>query len=464
MNILTDTMLKQIFPLLSKEQRTLYLPYLNLAMARFNINTERRVGMFLAQLAHESNQLTRWVENLNYSAKRLTAVWHSRFPSLTAAAPFAGNPQALANKVYNGRMGNRAGSNDGWLYRGRAPMQATGRGMYEGLTNAIGDEFGVNFVTNPDLLLKPEFGFLASAWIFAVEKRCLPLADQNKIVECTRAINGGTNGLAERKLNYERNLRLLPDDFKLKTFDELRAEFAHDGTLKTAAKLEPEHHSTEGGTDYENDFDAPREPELWKDPNPETDFQGAGAGGNWKEPSDTSDTQNKDTDAPVPTPDPEPEPTKSGGDLNQKADVIANVGAGANDAAEKSKVIDAAGKLEDTHVKETEKTGFLAKVGAVTTAILAGQYTIPQFIQGSFSFDTLLKMIQSFLHGLFVLRKYIFLALAVWFVSRKIESLIFRWKVINTNTDPTKGNVKIIPTEQSSGGFWQGIKKRLNLS
>jgi putative chitinase len=236
---LTDSQLKAIMPLLSAEKRRRFTPYLNLSMAYFDINTERRVSMYLAQLAHESTDLTRWVENLNYSAARLTQVWRNRFPSIEAAKPFANNPQALANRVYNGRMGNRTGSNDGWNYRGRAPMQATGRDMYEKLTASIGHDFNVDFVKNPDLLLQVQYGFLASAWIFAVEKKCLSLADARDIETCTRRINGGTNGLKDRLQNYRTALAVLPDKFSLKSYDEFQTEmFGDEMIIADAAKAD----------------------------------------------------------------------------------------------------------------------------------------------------------------------------------------------------------------------------------
>jgi hypothetical protein len=37
--------------------------------------------------------------------------------------PYAGNPRALANTVYDGRMGNAAGSDDSWNFRGRDAAQ-----------------------------------------------------------------------------------------------------------------------------------------------------------------------------------------------------------------------------------------------------------------------------------------------------------------------------------------------------
>lgn len=64
----------------------------------------------MAQILHETGGLMIFRENMNYSAKRIVQVWPSRFKNEAAAAPYAQNPQALANKVYNGRIGNRFGT------------------------------------------------------------------------------------------------------------------------------------------------------------------------------------------------------------------------------------------------------------------------------------------------------------------------------------------------------------------
>lgn len=87
-------------------------------------------------------------ENLSYSAGRLRQVWPNRFPTLTAASRYARQPRALANKVYNGRMGNRVSSDDGWLYRGNGLGQITGRDNHQ----KWGDRLGVDLIGNPQLL------------------------------------------------------------------------------------------------------------------------------------------------------------------------------------------------------------------------------------------------------------------------------------------------------------------------
>ena len=84
------------------------------------------------------------------SAARIRAVWPSRFPTDAAAAPYARNPRGLANRVYNGRMGNRPDSDDGWTYRGRGLAQITGRDNY----GRAGRELSLPLLEQPDLALQ----------------------------------------------------------------------------------------------------------------------------------------------------------------------------------------------------------------------------------------------------------------------------------------------------------------------
>ncbi|SIO36211.1 hypothetical protein SAMN05444722_1673 [Rhodovulum sp. ES.010] len=89
-------------------------------------------------------------ENLSYTtAARLCAVWPSRFPTEAAARPFVRNPRALANHVYNGRLDNCPGSDDGWRFRGGGLGQITGRRNYR----LWGQRLGVPLEDRPELIL-----------------------------------------------------------------------------------------------------------------------------------------------------------------------------------------------------------------------------------------------------------------------------------------------------------------------
>ena len=90
----------------------------------------RHLAYILATAYHETGgKMQPLQENLNYSMNRLVQVWPKRFPTLASAKPYANNPEALANKVYGGRMGN-VKPGDGWQYRGRGLVQITGRANY----------------------------------------------------------------------------------------------------------------------------------------------------------------------------------------------------------------------------------------------------------------------------------------------------------------------------------------------
>src|SRR5687768_15328279 len=96
---LTETQLQACLPRVPDVQ--IWTAVLNEAMERFDIARSRaRVAAFLAQVAHESCDCRNLVENLNYSAGRLTAVWPRRFPTRRDAEPYAHQPERLANFVY----------------------------------------------------------------------------------------------------------------------------------------------------------------------------------------------------------------------------------------------------------------------------------------------------------------------------------------------------------------------------
>lgn len=204
--LITTRLMRQIAPGIGADAAANWAAALEAARLNAGITTRREVNHWLAQLAHESSAFSAFEENLNYSAARLRAVWPRRFPSAAAAAPFARNPRALANKVYNGRMGNRDDSNDGWYFRGRGPKQLTGRSNYTAFQAWLRSQnLQIDVIMNPDLLTTPRVGALSAAWFWAandLSSLLRGIADEKAAgTALTKRINGGTIGLNER-LNW----------------------------------------------------------------------------------------------------------------------------------------------------------------------------------------------------------------------------------------------------------------------
>ncbi len=155
--------------------------------------TPQRAAHFLAQVLHESGGLTVLRENLNYRAARLLEVWPLRFDTIEDAAPYAHQPEALANKVYGDRLGNTK-PGDGWRYRGRGLLQLTGRGNYD----RIGRALGLDLVADPELVVHPDHALLVAAETWRAAG-CNALADRDDVRKVTKAINGGYVGLVSRR-------------------------------------------------------------------------------------------------------------------------------------------------------------------------------------------------------------------------------------------------------------------------
>jgi predicted chitinase len=182
------------------------------AAQKAGINTPLRFQHFMAQLAHESGGLRRLVESLSYSsAENIRETWPSRFRTNKAAEPFVREPRKLANKVYNGRMGNVEGSDDGWNYRGRGLIQTTGRDGYR----RMGAALGLPLEEQPTLLERPDIAFRVACEEWRARK-CNEAADRDDVVAVTKKINGGTIGLADRKEWLSRAKEIFKDTSKPK--------------------------------------------------------------------------------------------------------------------------------------------------------------------------------------------------------------------------------------------------------
>ena len=175
------------------------------AAAAFYKLSPNRAAHFFAQTAHESGGFKAFSENLNYSAKGLRGIFRKYFPTDALANAYARQPMKIANRVYASRMGNGPeSSGDGWKYRGRGPLQLTGKDNYRAFGRYIGREQEV--LDNPDLVAN-ELGFESALWFFDHNKLwsiCDQGVGDTAILALTKRINGGTHGLDDRKLKTKK--------------------------------------------------------------------------------------------------------------------------------------------------------------------------------------------------------------------------------------------------------------------
>ena len=172
-------------------------------MDTFQINTSIRLSHFLGQCAHESGNFKFKSENLNYSTKGLIATFPKYFKQSGLAEAYARNPERIASRVYADRMGNGAeGTADGWKFRGRGYIQLTGKSNYVAFDKFVNE----NIILEPELVAK-KYPLLSAAWFFHRNKLNI-ISDkglnEKVILELTKRINGGTNGLQDR-IKYTTN-------------------------------------------------------------------------------------------------------------------------------------------------------------------------------------------------------------------------------------------------------------------
>lgn len=131
------------------------------------LTNTKRWAAFLGTLRHETGGFHRFEENLNYSAKALIRVWPHRFKKPGQAKRIARKPREIANHVYNGRMGNRLGSDDGWNTRGSGLIQLTGMNNYR----KYGRRNGLDLINDPALLRESSLAmWTVAADFFAATK------------------------------------------------------------------------------------------------------------------------------------------------------------------------------------------------------------------------------------------------------------------------------------------------------
>lgn len=158
-------------------------PAFNAAMLAAGCTTVNRAAMWCAQLGHESGGL-RWMEEI---ASGAAYEWRADL----------GNTQP----------------GDGVRYKGRGPIQVTGRANYTAVSKwAHGEGLAPTatfFVDNPTQLASDQYGFLGPVWYWTEARPGInSLCDAQDLVGVTRAINGGTNGLDDRRYRWQRCLAI----------------------------------------------------------------------------------------------------------------------------------------------------------------------------------------------------------------------------------------------------------------
>jgi len=177
------------------------LAQIPMVVTKFGMDTSLELAHFLAQCAHESGNFKVVTENLNYSADGLKKIFPKYFPG-NLNESYARKPEAIASRVYGGRMGNGdEASKEGFKFRGRGFIQLTGKANYAEFDKFVEDDI----VNNPDLVAT-KYPLLSAAWFFhknnlnAISAKG---ADDATVTAVTKRVNGGTIGLPDRIKHFK---------------------------------------------------------------------------------------------------------------------------------------------------------------------------------------------------------------------------------------------------------------------
>lgn len=161
------------------------------------LNRPHRLAHFIAQIAHESGAF-RWDAEIWTPGKPTKA--QARYERDFSQPWTASDPRnGLAFRLGNSQKG------DGYRFRGRGPIQLTGRGSVREFTGWAKRMVpgAPDFEANPDLLNTDPWEGLSAVWYWDT-RNINDLADRNDIRAVTKRINGGYNGLDDRMRYYTR--------------------------------------------------------------------------------------------------------------------------------------------------------------------------------------------------------------------------------------------------------------------
>lgn len=205
--MITENQLRKAMPGITDLNVKKYLPELNISLPDAEITTPMRIAHFLSQTGHESGNFDKYRENMKYSAERLEVVFRRKFDlnkdhvispeERKKITSIAKNQKSIANFVYAGVNGNGdEKSGDGFKFIARGAIGITGRDNYAAASDFIfGDD---RLLEKPELLELPEYGIKAACWYWSV-RNLNSLADKDDCTGITLKINGGTNGIEDRR-------------------------------------------------------------------------------------------------------------------------------------------------------------------------------------------------------------------------------------------------------------------------
>jgi putative chitinase len=177
-------------------------------LASYGLLDPKNFAMFLAQITHESACLTQMVESFNYDPLGLYRTFGKIFTKeqgqeLGRTPNHPANQEMIANIAYADKIGNGdVDSGDGWLFKGRGPLQLTGRDNY----TKCAQDTGIDCLNNPNILCNLSEGCVSALWFWKVNK----INDAgNDIENVTRIINKACLGINERRDLYFAYLKLL---------------------------------------------------------------------------------------------------------------------------------------------------------------------------------------------------------------------------------------------------------------
>jgi putative chitinase len=201
--VLTPKLIKQIAP----PARDEYVKSLTsdagwATLARYKITDKLEpLAGFLATCAHETAGFHYLRELLNYTPQGLRRAWPNRFGNKSDAEliPLCRSEKALAAAVYNGRMGNRPGTDDGYNFRGAGYLQITGRDNFV----KYGKLVGIDFSTDPPPSTDDTDALLVMAAALWAAGRCNELCEGGNFPGACAVINVGNASLVSKVLNME---------------------------------------------------------------------------------------------------------------------------------------------------------------------------------------------------------------------------------------------------------------------